>query len=37
MTVKCKICRLEWKDANEIKESTKAEHLKHLGHDLEAS
>lgn len=37
MTVKCKRCGLEWKDASEIKESTKQEHMRHLGHNLDVA
>lgn len=33
--VKCKVCGLEWKDEREIGVSTRAEHLKHVGHELE--
>jgi len=35
MSVRCKKCGMEWKDKNEIVDSTKAEHLKHVGHQLE--
>lgn len=35
MSVKCKKCGLEWKNEREIVQATKAEHLKHLGHELE--
>jgi len=35
MSVKCKKCGLEFKDKDEIKESTRAEHLKHVGHQLD--
>jgi len=32
MSVRCKKCGIEWKDKNEIVESTMAEHDKILGH-----
>jgi len=35
--IKCKICRLEFdvKSPEDVPESTKAEHIKHVGHNLE--
>jgi len=35
MKVKCKKCGMEWSNKVEIVDSTKAEHLKHVGHQLE--
>jgi len=35
--IKCKICRLEFNvnSSADVPDSTKAEHIKHVGHNLE--
>jgi len=35
MTATCKKCGMKWADKEEIVDSTRAEHLKHVGHKLE--
>jgi len=35
MTVSCKKCGMKFEDKDQIIDSTRAEHLKHVGHRLE--